>query len=194
VTAAPNAFFTQNLARLALTSSLSTTQTRYVQPTVNRQQPGNHANLKHSAVATQKITPEDAQSLLAQQRLRRPVSPHLEIYDKKQTFFGGSIWQRFTGSAFSGLLYGYSIAYLAAPLIGWHLESASLVAAFGALPVAVKGALKFAAAWPFVFHAINGLRHIAYDMAKGFNKQTIIKSGWYIWGASVIGAFGLLFL
>lgn len=32
VTANPNAFFTQNLGRLALTSNLSTTQTRYVKP------------------------------------------------------------------------------------------------------------------------------------------------------------------
>lgn len=149
---------------------------------------------QNSAVATQKLTPEDANTILAEQRLRRPVSPHLDIYDKKQTYFGASIWMRFTGGAFSGLLYGYSIAYLAAPLIGWHLESASMVAAFGALPLAVKAGAKFLVAWPFVFHAINGVRHALYDMAVGFNKVTIVRGGWYIWGASIVGAFGLLFI
>ncbi|KAB5516940.1 hypothetical protein GE09DRAFT_1159015 [Coniochaeta sp. 2T2.1] len=169
-----NAFFTQNLARLALTSQLSTSQSR--------------------AVATQKLSQTDGRALLDAQRLKRPVSPHLEIYDKKQTYFGGSIWQRFTGAGFTGLLYGYSLAYLAAPLVGWHLESASLVAAFAALPLAVKAGVKFFVAWPLVFHAFNGVRHVMYDMAWGFNKATIIRSGWYIWGASIVASLGLLFL
>jgi succinate dehydrogenase (ubiquinone) cytochrome b560 subunit len=68
------------------------------------------------------------------------------------------------------------------------------VAAFAALPVAVKVGLKFAAAWPLVFHAVNGVRHAAYDMSWGFNKVTIIRSGWMIWGASIVGAMGLLLL
>jgi len=165
----PNVFFTNNVARLAI----SATQAR--------------------PFTTEKITPADANALLASQRLKRPVSPHLEIYDKKQTYFGGSIWQRFTGSAFSGVLYAFGAAYLAAPTLGWHLESASLVAAFGALPFAAKAGLKFAAAWPFVFHAMNGVRHLTFDLAKGFKKATIIKSGWYLWGASIVGGAYLAF-
>ncbi len=121
------------------------------------------------------------------------MSPHLEIYDKQQTYFGGSAWQRITGSAFSGSLYVFATAYLAAPVLGWHLESASLAAAFGALPFAVKGAVKFLAAWPFVFHAINGVRHLTFDMAVGFHRQTIIKTGWYLWGASIVGGLYLAF-
>ncbi|KAL2146543.1 hypothetical protein VTI28DRAFT_3433 [Corynascus sepedonium] len=169
----PNAFFTANVARLGLAQSLSTTQTR--------------------PVATQKITAEDQYSILAKQRLNRPVSPHLAIYDKQQTWFGGSIWMRITGSAFSGSLYLFATAYLAAPLLGWHLESASLAASFGALPLAVKGGLKFLAAWPFTFHFFNGIRHLLFDMAVGFKRQTIVKTGWYIWGASFVGGLYLAF-
>ncbi|AEO56505.1 hypothetical protein MYCTH_79031 [Thermothelomyces thermophilus ATCC 42464] len=169
----PNAFFTANVARLGLAQPLSTTQSR--------------------PVATQKITAADEYAILAKQRLNRPVSPHLSIYDKQQTWFGGSIWMRFTGSAFSGTLYLFSAAYLAAPLLGWHLESASLAASFGALPLAVKGGLKFLAAWPFTFHLINGVRHLLFDMAIGFKRQTIIKTGWYIWGASFVGGLYLAF-
>ncbi|KAK3901217.1 hypothetical protein C8A05DRAFT_35113 [Staphylotrichum tortipilum] len=171
VAATPNAFFAANTAaRLGLAH----TQTR--------------------PVATQKLTPADGAALLAKQRLARPVSPHLEIYDKQQTWFGGSAWQRITGSAFSGGLYVFATAYLAAPVLGWHLESASLAAAFGALPFAVKGAVKFLAAWPFVFHAINGVRHLTFDMAIGFHRQSIIKTGWYLWGASIVGGLYLAFL
>lgn len=121
------------------------------------------------------------------------MSPHLAIYDKQQTWFGGSIWQRFTGAAFSGSLYAFAAAYLVAPLAGWHLESASLAAAFGALPLAAKGALKFAAAWPFAFHALNGVRHLVFDLGYGFKRQQIIKTGWYIWGASIVGGLYMAF-
>ncbi|KAK1835295.1 hypothetical protein QBC39DRAFT_341000 [Podospora conica] len=174
VAGAPNAFFTANAAaRLGLASPMSTTQTRLV--------------------ATQKLKPADGEAILAQQRLLRPVSPHLEIYDKMQTYFGGSAWQRITGASFSGALYVFGASYLAAPLLGWHLESASIAAAFGALPFAVKGATKFVLAWPFVFHAINGVRHLTYDLAVGFQRRTIVQGGWYIWGASIVGGLYLAF-
>ncbi|KAK1766250.1 hypothetical protein QBC33DRAFT_570960 [Phialemonium atrogriseum] len=169
-----NAFFTQNLVRAALASNLSATQSR--------------------PVTTQKLTPNEGNTILDQQRLLRPVSPHLEIYDKKQTYFGGSIWQRFTGAGLSGALYVYAAAYLTAPLLGWHLESQSLVAAFAALPVAAKTGVKFVAAWPLVFHFYNGIRHLVYDLAIGFSKKTIIQGGYMIWGASVVTTVGLLFL
>ncbi|KAK0652598.1 hypothetical protein B0T16DRAFT_454953 [Cercophora newfieldiana] len=171
VAAKPDAFFTANVARL----SVGAMQTR--------------------PVATERLTPADANSILAKQRLNRPVSPHLEIYDKSQTFFGGSIWQRFTGAGFSGAMYVFGASYLAAPLLGWHLESASLAAAMGALPFAAKGAIKFLLAWPFTFHAVNGVRHLVFDFAvnSAFKRRTIIQSGWYIWGASIVGGLYLAF-
>ncbi|KAJ4306635.1 cytochrome b subunit of succinate dehydrogenase, Sdh3p [Collariella sp. IMI 366227] len=173
VVANPNAFFTANVAKFGLAQPLSTTQTR--------------------PVATQHLTATEARALLDKQRLARPVSPHLDIYDKQQTWFGGSIWTRITGSAMSGTFYAFSAAYLVAPLMGWHLESASLAAAFGALPLAVKGGVKFLAAWPFAFHAINGVRHLLFDMAIGFKRTTIVKGEWYIWGASFVAGAYLAF-
>jgi len=144
-------------------------------------------------ITTQKLSQSESTALLAEQRLRRPTSPHLDIYDKKQTYFGASIWQRFTGAGYSGALYAFGISYLAAPYLGWHLESASIAAFVAGLPVIAKGGLKFALAWPYVFHAINGVRHLTYDMAIGFQKATILKLGWYIWGASIVGGLGLAF-
>ncbi|KAK0636419.1 hypothetical protein B0T17DRAFT_519098 [Bombardia bombarda] len=175
VAAKPDAFFTANsAARLGLASSqMSMMQTR--------------------PVATQKLTPVDGDAILAKQRLQRPVSPHLEIYDKKQTWFGGSAWQRITGAGFSGGLYVFATAYLVAPAIGWHLESASIAAAVAALPLALKGGLKFFIAWPFVFHSINGVRHLLFDLGKGFSRTNIIRTGWYLWGASIVGGLYVAF-
>ncbi|KAL1873234.1 cytochrome b subunit of succinate dehydrogenase, Sdh3p [Diaporthe australafricana] len=147
------------------------------------------------SAATQSLTPTDGQSILAKQRLQRPVSPHLEIYDKNQTFFGSSIWQRFTGMFFTGSLYAYSIGYLVAPLAGWHLESASIAAAFATLPVVVKGGFKMVLAFPFVFHGFNGVKHLVHDStAKGFRKATIKQNEYLIWGSSAVVALGLAFL
>lgn len=147
------------------------------------------------AAATQAMSHDEAQAQLAAQRRARPVSPHLEIYDKHQTWFGSSIFQRFTGMFFSGALYAYSVGYLVAPLAGWHLESLSVAAAFGAWPLVAKGAVKTALAWPFVFHALNGVKHLVHDAtAKGFKKNIIKRNEYAIWGTSTVVALGLAFL
>ncbi|KAK6849928.1 succinate dehydrogenase cytochrome b560 subunit [Apiospora arundinis] len=129
--------------------------------------------------STNKITETDAHSIL--------------VYDPSQTWFGGSIWNRITGGIFSGGLYVFATAYLAAPLLGWQIESASMAAAFGTLPLAVKGSLKFLLAWPFAFHGINSCRHLTWDTAKGFSKKSVMSGGYAILGASVVSAFGIAF-
>lgn len=123
--------------------------------------------------------------------MKRPISPHLTIYDYSHIWLGASIWTRITGTMFSGSLYVFSLAYLAAPLTGWHLESATLAAAAASLPVAVKSVAKFLVAWPFLFHAFNGTRHLVWDLAIGYQKSTIKKGGWALWGASLVTALAV---
>ncbi|KAI1313187.1 succinate dehydrogenase cytochrome b subunit [Xylaria venustula] len=164
--ARPNAF-TQNIPRVMLASL----QTRHA--------------------TTTKVTPTEAQSLLAQQRLKRPVSPHLSAYDFKQTWFSTSVWTRITGGGLTAALYLFSISYLAAPLTGWHLESASLAAAAAGLPVAAKGALKVAFTWPLVFHLVNGSRHLVWDLAKGYQRPLIHAGNIAVWSGSLVAALGI---
>ncbi len=138
------------------------------------------------------MTPSEGDKLLASQRLHRPVSPHITIYDPAQIWYGASIMQRYTGMIYAGALYGGSLAYLAAPLVGWHLESASLVAFAAGLPVAVKVVAKSLVAFPFLFHAFNGVRHLVWDfVVKGFTKADIAKVTNGIWISSVVGSLGL---
>ncbi|KAI0115608.1 succinate dehydrogenase cytochrome b subunit [Nemania sp. FL0031] len=150
------------------------------------------ASLQARPASTTPLTPTEAQSLLASQRLNRPVSPHLSAYDYKQTWFSASVWTRITGGGFTTALYLFSLSYLAAPLTGWHLESASLAAAAASLPVGVKAGLKFLVTWPFMFHLFNGSRHLVWDLAKGFSKPVIKNGNWGIWGASLVSALGIV--
>lgn len=146
-----------------------------------------------SGISTDKLTPTQGHEILVAQRKQRPVSPHLTIYKIEQTWFGASAWTRITGITLSGAAYAYFATYLAAPLLGWHIESASLVETFAALPFAVKGAIKFGLGFPFAFHAINGIRHLSYDLVKGFAKKTINTGEKTIFAASVLGGLYLAF-
>jgi succinate dehydrogenase (ubiquinone) cytochrome b560 subunit len=86
------------------------------------------------------------------------------------------------------------LAYLAAPALGWHIESASIAAAFGALPVIMKVGLKSIFALPFTYHSFNGLRHLSWDFGLGFKNQTVKQTGWIAVGVSVVTALGLALL
>lgn len=144
--------------------------------------------------STISMSEADAQAQLANQRLKRPVSPHLSVYKVEQTWFGASAWTRITGAGLAAGFYGYSLLYLVAPLAGIHVESASIAAFVASLPLAVKGGLKFLIAWPFAFHSWNGVRHLIFDVGKGFSKKSIFYTGWGFWGLGLATALGLVAL
>ncbi|OAA41810.1 succinate dehydrogenase cytochrome b subunit [Metarhizium rileyi] len=144
-------------------------------------------------VTTAKISQEDGHQILADQRLQRPVSPNLGIYKIEQTWLGHSAWTRITGCTLSGAAYVYFGAYLVAPLLGWHLETASVASAFAALPFAVKGGVKFLLGFPFAYHFINGLRHLWFDLGKGFAKPSIKKGEMALWTSSILSGLYLAF-
>ncbi|CCG80807.1 Succinate dehydrogenase cytochrome b560 subunit [Taphrina deformans PYCC 5710] len=116
------------------------------------------------SAATTSLTQDESVALLEQQRRRRPNSPHLTVY-KAQLTSTLSILNRLTGLALSGGLYVFAGAYLAAPLTGWHLDSATIAEAFGSLNEYTKFVLKTGAALPFTYHSWNGIRHLIWDTA-----------------------------
>jgi len=101
------------------------------------------------------------------------------------------MFNRITGAALSGGIYIFGSAYLVAPLFGWHLESATIAAAFGAWPVAAKVATKFAIAIPFTFHSFNGIRHLVWDTGAQFTNKQVIRTGWTVIGISTASALAL---
>jgi len=134
------------------------------------------------------MTPSESRQILVDQRKRRPTSPHLSIYRPSINYFT-SPFHRITGALLSGAVYCFGAAYFVAPAFGWHLDSATIAAAFGSLPVAAKVAAKFTMAFPFTFHAVNGVSHLIWDTGKGLaNNKQIIRRGWGVVAVSVISA------
>ncbi|KAG0646532.1 Succinate dehydrogenase cytochrome B [Hyphodiscus hymeniophilus] len=139
---------------------------------------------------TAKITPADSYEILVAQRKLRPVAPHLTIYEPQIPWIMSGL-NRVTGVTLSGGMYIFGAAYLVSPLFGWHMDSATMAAAFGSLPALVKGGLKFVVAMPFTYHSFNGLRHLAWDFAIGFKNINVVKTGWTVVGVSIASALGL---
>jgi succinate dehydrogenase (ubiquinone) cytochrome b560 subunit len=147
--------------------------------------PNPEANYIAHRQATSTVNDAALDSPLAKQRRNRPVSPHLGIYQPQITWIP-SMLNRLTGIAMSGPFYLFGIGYLVAPAFGWHLESAVLAASFGAWPIAAKVAVKALAAFPFVFHSLNGLRHLAWDFGKTITNQQVKTTGWIMIGATTV--------
>jgi len=115
-------------------------------------------------------------------RLNRPMSPHLTIY-KLQITSVLSVTHRGTGLALSGLMSGFALAMLALPQ-GFPHYYQLLSSSIGGL--AALYAVKFILAWPFVFHFANGVRHLAWDLGKGFELKDLYTSGWAVVGVSTV--------
>jgi succinate dehydrogenase (ubiquinone) cytochrome b560 subunit len=132
----------------------------------------------------------EAERLLGQQRLRRPLSPHLSIYRWQITSVPSSL-MRITGIAMSGAFYVFGILYLFSPWLGLNLSSSTIAASFGALPIAVQVPIKFTLAWFLTFHAFNGLRYLSWDMAMGISNKQVARTGWILVIASTASALAL---
>ena len=110
----------------------------------------------------------------------RPLSPHLSIYRWPITMVL-SILHRMTGVAMSiGLVV----------LAAWLMQAAAGPEAYLRFTTAMSGVLGrlFLAAWSFAFffHAANGIRHLAWDTGRGFDKQNASRSAWIVVGFAVL--------
>ncbi|KAH0372243.1 hypothetical protein KCU65_g1278, partial [Aureobasidium melanogenum] len=143
------------------------------------------SRFQNNKAKIQVLSANESQKLLADLRLQRPVSPHLGIYKWNMGSIMSSM-MRITGVAYSGSFYLFGLAYLVSPYVCWDLSSANIAAAFASLPEAAKSVIKFAVAWPIILHSFNGMRHLSWDRAKGFNNNFIQKTGWAAIGATTL--------
>ncbi len=102
----------------------------------------------------------------------RPLSPHLQVWRWHVTL-AASILHRFTGMAlYVGLLM----------LAGWALALASGAAAYDrymGLLASIPGKIVlFCMTVALFFHLANGLRHLAWDVGKGFAPRTADVTAW----------------
>lgn len=139
-------------------------------------------------ISTVHNTADEAQAILVAQRRNRPVSPHLEIYEKQLTAVLSAL-HRITGVGLAVGVYGVTASY------GLGLvDTASLVELYSALPVIAKVSLKTLATLPFSFHLWNGVRHLIWDAGYCANIVGVYKTGYAVLGLTAITSLALLVL
>jgi succinate dehydrogenase / fumarate reductase, cytochrome b subunit len=113
----------------------------------------------------------------------RPLSPHLGIY-RWQIGNSLSILHRLTGVALAfGLL---ALAYWLISVASGEQSYRTAERAF-----ASPAGLVFLAGWTFAFmyHFLNGMRHLFWDIGLGFERRQRHASGWFaVLGALVLTA------
>jgi succinate dehydrogenase / fumarate reductase cytochrome b subunit len=126
----------------------------------------------------------------------RPLSPHLQVY-KPQLTSVLSILHRITGVA---LAVGTLL------LVWWLVAAATSVEAFDGIQKIIGSwfgrLLLFGWSFALFFHLCNGIRHLFWDMGKGYDLPAVRASGWtavivaialtalaWAWGYQSMGAF-----
>ncbi|KIW88122.1 succinate dehydrogenase, cytochrome b556 subunit [Cladophialophora bantiana CBS 173.52] len=166
------------------------TKENWLRPPLSRQSGTSSKNKPQ--VQLQPLTESQHTSQLASQRLSRPVSPHLAIYQPQITWYSGAL-MRNCAILLTGPIYIFGAAYVISPLLGWHLDTESLVAWFSALPVGARLAVKGVWGFAFCFHVVHGLRHLIWDTGMMLSNRQVMVSGWIGLGISALGTVGLIF-
>ena len=112
--------------------------------------------------------------------MSRPLSPHLQVY-RPQITSVLSILHRFTGVGLSfGLLF--LLCWLGG-LCGGESSYKKVTDWFGSgLGLVVFFKITFS----FYYHLFNGVRHLFWDMGKGFDMPTVHKTGVFVVVASFL--------
>ncbi|GMM47706.1 protein [Pichia kluyveri] len=139
------------------------------------------------SIFTVKATPAEENSILVAQRKNRPVSPHLQIYEKQLTAVFSAL-HRITGVGLAVGFYAVTVSYAAG-----IVDSASLLSLYSSIPVAGQYALKALASFPFAFHAWNGVRHLIWDAGHEANIKGVYRTGYAVLGLTIVSALALLF-
>ena len=115
----------------------------------------------------------------------RPLSPHLTIYRWPITMTL-SILHRLTGVALSG-----GLVILTIWLLALSLGAAAYNPVAALLGTLIGKLLLVAFSYAFFFHFCNGIRHLFWDVGKGFEMRQVVASAWAVVAASL--ALTLLF-
>jgi len=114
------------------------------------------------------------------QKLGRPSSPWT-IYMPHLPMMT-SLTHRTTGIVMGVVLYAFSVGIVAAP--GDFTSYVEAIKNLQLSPVILFSA-KALMAFPLVYHYTNGIRHLTWDMGKGFEMKTQYKTGWAIVGSTI---------
>ncbi|XP_031245018.1 succinate dehydrogenase cytochrome b560 subunit, mitochondrial [Mastomys coucha] len=117
----------------------------------------------------------------------RPLSPHLTIY-RWSLPMALSVCHRGSGIALSG---GVSLFGLSALLLPGNFESYLMFVKSLCLGPTVIYAAKFVLVLPLTYHALNGIRHLIWDLGKGLAMSQVWQSGIAVMVLAVLFSGGL---
>jgi succinate dehydrogenase / fumarate reductase cytochrome b subunit len=112
----------------------------------------------------------------------RPVSPHLQIWRWTPTM-AASITHRAAGAAlYAGTIALALLVFSAAAAPGLYQFLAGVLGSpFGAL-------ILFGYAFALVFHMLNGLRHLYWDMGRGLDLKSAKMTAIFAFAAAFVAA------
>ncbi|XP_061110920.1 succinate dehydrogenase cytochrome b560 subunit, mitochondrial isoform X2 [Conger conger] len=120
-------------------------------------------------------------------RLNRPMSPHITVY-RWSIPMVMSITHRGTGVGLSGGISLFALAALVLP--GDYTSHLELVNSLSLGPALITSA-KFILAFPVMYHTCNGIRHLVWDLGKGFKIPEVYRSGYMVVVLSLLSAMAL---
>ncbi|XP_062259915.1 succinate dehydrogenase cytochrome b560 subunit, mitochondrial [Platichthys flesus] len=123
-------------------------------------------------------------------KLNRPMSPHLAIYQWSVPMVM-SVTFRGTGVGLSGAISAFALLALALP--GQYPYYLDLIHSLSVGPFLI-GLAKFGISFPLSFHTYNGVRHLWWDIGKGFRIPEVYRTGYTVIGLSVITSLALCLL
>lgn len=111
---------------------------------------------------------------------QRPLSPHLQVY-KPQLTSMLSIMHRITGLFLSlGLVVFVVWLYQLAS----DIEQANQTIAF--FSSTLGQVLTFVWVFTFAYHLCNGIRHLFWDVGKGYSMKVVYRSGYLVLTSAVL--------
>lgn len=147
---------------------------------------------RRNIITTVKSTGSQEEEILVAQRKNRPLSPHLSIYQKQLTNVMSAL-HRLSGVALAAGFYGVTCSFAAASILGVPIDPSALVNFFAGLPTFVDYALKAVVGFPFVYHCINGVRHLIWDSSHMTSLKGVYLTGYITIGLTAVGGLWLLF-
>lgn len=123
-------------------------------------------------------------------KLNRPMSPHITIY-RWSVPMVMSVTHRGTGVALSGAISVFAMAALVLP--GNYPYYLDLIHSLWVGPALIALA-KIGIAFPVSYHTFNGIRHLWWDIGKGFRIPEVYRTGYTVIGLSVLSSLAVAFL
>ena len=118
----------------------------------------------------------------------RPLSPHLQVY-RWQITMVMSILHRATGVALAVGIFGLAWWLLALAQGG---ETFAHAAHLVASPIGLL--FLFAFSLSLVYHLLNGIRHLLWDVGWGFDIPDVYRSGWTVAVLTIVFTLAIWFV